>query len=251
MSEKARLRGHSAIRTLNFALRTVRSALIVGLSLLAGCHGPEVNITGYLMSYRGLYQPGAGIAETYAVVCPDILDVNIANHPDWCGFYPIGVDGRIDLEPLGRPRIEGQTTDEIEQQLGELASVQSSQVHVRVAEYHGLCIYLFGEVMGSQRAVPYQGQETVLELLQRTGGITQDAAPEEVYVIRPHVSDDKRPEVFHVNLRAIVLRHDNSTNLRLQPFDQVHVGATRQAGLQKCVPPWLRPFYREVSRTDR
>jgi hypothetical protein len=42
------------------------------------------------------------------------------------------------------------------------------------------------------------------------------------------------------------LRQDQRTNLRLQPFDQIHVGQTYRAKLQRCVPPWLRPLYDEI-----
>ncbi len=108
------------------------------------------------------------------------------------------------------------------------------------------CIYLYGEVMGLQRAVPYQGHETVVDLLKRTGGITPEAAPSEVYVVRTHVTDIKRPEIFHVDLRAITLEHDERTNVRLEPFDQVHVGATKRAGVLKCVQPWLRPAFQKL-----
>jgi protein involved in polysaccharide export with SLBB domain len=187
-----------------------------------------------------------GVAESYVVLCPDVLDIRLANHPELSGPHPIGVDGRIDLEPLSRPRVEGETTAEIAQQLADLAALPSNQVNVRVSEYRAQCIYLFGEVNGLQRAVPYQGPETVLGLLKRTGGITKGASPDEVYVVRTHVGDNKRPEVFHVNLPAIVMKHDERTNLRLLPFDQVHVGATRRAGLEKCVPPWLRPTYERI-----
>jgi protein involved in polysaccharide export with SLBB domain len=214
--------------------------------VLAGCCSNKATVEQNLMSCHGHYQPGAGVAESYVVVCPDVLDLVVANHPELSGLHPIGVDGRLDLEPLGRPRVEGQTVHEIALELADLTGLPPSKVTVEVADYYGQCIYLFGEVMGSQRAVPYHGQETVLDLLQRTGGITSGAAPEEVYVVRTHVSDGQRPEVFHVDLEAIVLKHDDKTNLRLQPFDQVHVGATRRAGLQKCVPPWLRPCYQRV-----
>src|SRR5262249_4409135 len=139
-----------------------------------------------VMAYHGPIQPGAGITETYAVVCPDVLDVVIAKHPELSGLHPIGVDGRLDLEPLGRPRVEGETVLEIASQLAEMTGSPPGAVKVEVAEFHAQWIYLFGEVTGLQRAVPYQGQETVVDLLQRTGGITQGAAPEEVYVIRTH-----------------------------------------------------------------
>jgi protein involved in polysaccharide export with SLBB domain len=218
-----------------------RCALLVALFQAGCCDCAKVEQN--LMSCHGNFQPGAGVAESYVVLCPDVLDLGFDNHPELSGLHPIGVDGRLDLEPLGRPRVEGKSVPEIDQQLAELAGVSASKIHVHVADYHGQCIYLFGEVMGSQRTVPYQGQETVLDLLQRTGGITPEAAPEEVYVVRTHVDDGKRPEVFHVDLKSIVLNHDDKTNLRLQPYDQIHVGVTRRGSLQKCVPPLLRPCY--------
>jgi protein involved in polysaccharide export with SLBB domain len=219
---------------------------LFALLLLAGCCTNKATVEQNLVACHGPYQPGAGVVDSYVVVCPDVLDLTFDSHPESSGLHPVGIDGRLDLEPLGRPRVEGQTVKEIAIELADLAGLPLSKVSACVAEYRGRCIYLVGEVVGSERAVPYQGQETVLDLLQRTGGITPGAAPEEVYVVRTHMSDGRRPEIFHVDLESIVLRHDDSTNLRLQPFDQVHVGATRRAGLQKCVPPWLRPCYQRL-----
>jgi protein involved in polysaccharide export with SLBB domain len=198
------------------------------------------------MEYREQHQHSEAIAENYAVVCPDVLDLVFDDFPALSGLHPVGVDGRLDLEPIGRPHVEGFTVQQINPLLADVAGVPASRVHMRIADYHGQCVYLFGEVMGLQRAVAYQGDETVLELLQRTGGITPTAAPDEVYVVRTHAGDGKRPEVIHVNLRAIVLNHDNRTNVHVQPFDQVHVGASKQAGIQKCVPPWLRPSLQQL-----
>jgi protein involved in polysaccharide export with SLBB domain len=214
--------------------------------MLVGCRSTSSAVDRNLMADRGQTRRNVGVAERYTVVCPDVLDIVIDNHPELSGPHPIGIDGRIDLDPLGRPCVEGQSVEEIALAIADMTSVTAAQVQVRVADYRSHCIFLFGEVMGSQRAVAYQGQETVLDLLHRTGGITTGAAPENVYVVRLHVLDGGRPEVFHVDLRAIVLRHDDRTNLRLKPFDQVHVGETRRAGLEKCIPPWLRPLYESL-----
>lgn len=198
------------------------------------------------MSNRGRGDRSTGVAERYVVFCPDVLDVEIAGRPELSGSHTIGVDGKIDLEPLGRPSVEGQTPEEIALEVADVAHVPAAQVHVEVMEYGSQYLLLFGEVNGSQRAVAYVGQETVLDLLQRTGGLTPGAASDNVFVVRPHVVDGQRPEVFHVDLRAIVLRHDERSNLRLQPYDQVHVGQTRRARLQSCVPQWLQPLYERL-----
>jgi protein involved in polysaccharide export with SLBB domain len=227
-------------------LRAGRRCALACALLLAGCRTTHPNVDRNLLSDRGQAQHNAGVAQSYTVTCPDVLDLSIAGHAELSGPHPIGVDGRLDLDPVGRPRVEGATAEEIGVQLADFVGVPSDQVQVRVAEYHGECVFLFGEVIGMQRAVPYKGQETVVELLQRTGGITAGAAPRECYVVRPHVGDTQRPQVFHVDLEAIVVEHDQRTNVRLQPFDQVHVAGTRCAGLEKCVPPWLRPLYKRL-----
>jgi hypothetical protein len=54
------------------------------------------------------------------------------------------------------------------------------------------------------------------------------------------VADGRPPEVFHVDLAAILRRHDQSTNVRLEPFDEVYVGQTRRGCVAACLPPWMR-----------
>jgi hypothetical protein len=67
-----------------------------------------------------------------------------------------------------------------------------------------------------------------------------------VQIIRPHVADGKTPEVFHVNLDAILRQDDQVSNVRLEPSDQVYVGQSSPSRLRPCVPPWLRPAYETV-----
>jgi polysaccharide export outer membrane protein len=201
------------------------------------------------MADRGGTARNEGVADHYSVGCPDVLAVEVLNRPDLSGKYAVGPDGRIEMARLGRPRVDGLTPSAIAQLLAKQAGMPSSQVRVHVADYQSRQIYLFGQVHGLQRAVAYQGQETVLDLLQRIGGITPGAAPSDVFVIRPRIAEGQRPEVFHVDLRAIVLNGDQRTNIRLQPFDQIHVGETRQALVERCIPGWLRPLYQALWET--
>jgi protein involved in polysaccharide export with SLBB domain len=188
----------------------------------------------------------AGAADHYQVACPDVLSWSIDGQPDLTGQQAIGADGRIDLGPLGRLRVEGHTLAEIAPLLAEQAQVPTEEVHVQVAEFHSQQLYLFGEVTGTQRAVAYRGQETLLELLRRTGGITPGAAPNEVYVVRSRIAEGQQPTVFRIDLQSIVMNQDATTNIHLQPFDQVYVGETKQSSLKKCVPPCLCPLYKAL-----
>jgi protein involved in polysaccharide export with SLBB domain len=219
-----------------------RWGLGIGLVLLAGCAAGRSHVDRALMADHGKAVRNQGVADLYTVACPDVLEVTVAGRPELSGRCAIGPDGRIGCGAAGSIRVEDQTPREVAQRVARQVRVPPEQISVRVAEFKSRQIYLAGQGIGLQRAVPYQGQETVLDLLQRAGGVTPSVAPEDVYVVRSHIADGERPEVFHVDLQAIVLKKDQRTNLRLQPFDQVYVGETWQGKLNKCLPPVLRPL---------
>jgi polysaccharide export outer membrane protein len=180
------------------------------------------------------------VIESYRVGCPDVIELQVGGRPDCSRHFPVGADGKIDLGEYGRLRVESHTLPEVAHLIADELEASPSTVRVRVVGFRSEYVLLFGEVAGRERSIPYRGQETVVELLQRVGGITVEAAPNDVYVVRPHLGGNQRPEVFHVDLQAIVFRGDNRTNLRILPFDQIYVGETRRAKLEKVLPPWLR-----------
>lgn len=216
------------------------------LWLAAGCAAQRAHLDRALLAEKGSVKRNEGVSEHYAVHCPDVLELAVAGRPELNGPHPVDADGRIELAAIGRLRVEGRTTAEIKGLVAEVAGVGTEHVCLRVAEFNSQEIYLYGQVFGLQRAVAYQGQETVLDLLQRVGGITPGAASNDVSIVRPHIVAGKTPEVFRVNLKAIIAHQNDQTNIRLQPFDEVHVGETRKSCLEKCVPPCLRPLYEAI-----
>jgi len=231
--------------------KTPTASFVLALPMLLcapGCAKDRASVEKNLMSQPSDLR-NQGVLERYRVGCPDIIELTLPHSPELAGKHEIGPDGRIDLGDYGKLRVEGRTTPEIVQLLAAETGASPENLQVRVAEFRSQHVLLLGEVNGSQRSVPYRGQETVLDLLQRVGGITAGAAPKDVYVVRPHLGDNRRPEVLHVDLHAIVLKHDHRTNIRLLPYDQIYVGETRQAQIEKAIPPWLRGIYQTISRT--
>lgn len=216
------------------------------LALLGGCVSNRGQITQGVLSRHPSAAHSRQVAATYPVRCPDVLEVDIAGLPQYSGRKRIEPDGRIDLGDAGQPQIDGETTPQIVRTVADNIGVPPEQVRVAVIEYNSQFLYLFGPTDGIQRAVPYYGPESVLDLLHRVGGLPNRAAVREITVIRPHVAEGKRPEVFHVDLAAIVLRNDPETNIRLEPFDQVHIAQSRRASFSDCLPPWLRLVYDRV-----
>jgi protein involved in polysaccharide export with SLBB domain len=211
--------------------------------LLSGCGLFKPHTDQELLAHNPAVGGPGRFAAQYAVHFPDMLDVYIEGRPEWSGRRPVGVDGRITLGPDVRLRVEGHTTPEIVELLAQETGAAAERVRVSVAEYKSQHLYLHGEVKGEPRAVPYLGPETVLELLQRAGGITPGAAPGDIQVVRPHVADGKQPEVFEVDLSAILQKKSDETNVKLRPLDHVYIGQTRTCSIRKCLPPWLRPLF--------
>jgi protein involved in polysaccharide export with SLBB domain len=214
--------------------------------VLSGCALNQPHLDHALLADRGAGVRNEGVAECYLVHCPDVLAVQVPSRPDLTGPRPVGPDGRIDLAGDNRLRVEGRTVPDVARLVAQETGAPQGQVRIRVAAFRSQQVYLIGPGIGAQRAVAYEGPETILDLLHRTGGIASGAAPNDVFLVRSHIAEDRPPEVFHINLRAILMQKDQRSNLRVQPFDQVYIGETRQASLTKCIPPCFRPLYRSL-----
>jgi protein involved in polysaccharide export with SLBB domain len=218
--------------------------LVLGLcAALAGC---TTDRAGVKQSLRSDPSRPITAADNYVVGYPDVLEVRIPNRPELSGRYPVTLTGRLPMDDYGDLRVTGRTLPEVARLLAEETGQKPNDVDVRVVEFKSQQLFLFGQVVGWQRSVPYVGQETVLDLLRRAGGIAPGAEPNDVYVVRAHIADSQRPEVFHVDLKAILLKRDDKTNIHLMPFDQIYVGEARQMQVDRLFPPWLRPVYEAI-----
>jgi protein involved in polysaccharide export with SLBB domain len=220
--------------------------MALGLVQAAGCSSQRPWVDRAIMAEP---TPPATLYNTraeYLVSCPDVLEIKVSGRPELTGTQEVGGDGKI-IAPNGeRVRVEGLSTPDAARRLAGVSSLNLDQVTVKIAEYRSQQVYLFGQGVGEQRSVPYQGPETVVDLLKRVGGVTPGAAPDEVYVVRARIAEGKQPEVFHIKLRDILTRHDDSTNIRLQPQDRLYVGETNRSALSRYMPPWLKPLFDAV-----
>ncbi|HEY1861990.1 MAG TPA: hypothetical protein VGG61_16630 [Gemmataceae bacterium] len=223
------------------------AAIAIALALtVCGCATNRRNLDQAMQTPRVAQSLPTAVSEPYTLGYPDVLGVTIRGQADPPSPCVIGVDGRINLGQRGRAYVEGQTLDQAVRTVADQAAVPPNRVEMHVEEYKSRQIYLLGQVASLRRSVPYQGPETVADFLRRVGGIAPGAQPREVHVIRSHIQDGRSPEVFHVDLQAIFLKHDERTNVFLQPFDQVYVGETRRSRLTKCLPKWLQPVYERL-----
>jgi protein involved in polysaccharide export with SLBB domain len=226
------------------------SALLVALAL-AGCASDQAKLEKALLADRNPAAHSSTAASQYVVECPDRLEVSLEGTPSWTVPCEIGADGRIGLPEVGRVRVAEQTVGDAARSIARALRVPVNRIQVRVMEYRSQQIFIYGELAGVQRAVGYRGPETVMEVLQRAGGIAPGAAPGNIQVLRGHIADGRAPEVFPIDLEAIVLKNDQQTNIRIEPFDQIYIGESRRGVVHKCMPPWLQPLYQKITGLSR
>lgn len=183
----------------------------------------------------------------YQVGCPDVLEVVFRDRPDWDAIAVVNVDGRLPLEQPGNPRVEGLTLEQIRDDLAVLAGCAPERVSVALAAARSGRVVVYGPVRGRARAVPYQGPEPVIDFLKRVGGLPPGSKLNQVYVVRPNVAAATRPQVFRVDVAAVLVDGDNRTNIPLQSDDQVYVGETKQSSLSRLMPDWLGTVYRRAT----
>ena len=221
------------------------------VALACGCATDSAHLNRALLADRSPSPNSVDFTQLYVVYSPDVLDIQIRARPDWCGRHAINPDGRITLGGIEFPRVDGHTVPEIAHLLAEKSGLPLSQVQVEVVEYNSQHIYVQSEAPGLPQVVAYRGPETIVDFLQRVGGVSQRGAPRDIQVVRSHVADGRTPEVFHVNLEGILLKQDQHTNFTLESFDQIYIGQSRGSRFLTCVPPWLRPFFSRICGVSR
>jgi protein involved in polysaccharide export with SLBB domain len=187
--------------------------------------------------------PSADAVEDYRLACPDVIAVTCLAFPNIAGQYPIEPDGTVAVPGLGAVVVGGCTAGEAADRLAAAAGLPAGRIRVTIHEHNSRVVFLSGPGAGSERIVPYRGPETVVEFLQRCGGLEAQAEVSEIHVVRPNVATGRRPDVFTVDLAAILVRGDAASNVTLEPYDQVYVAATRRSAWARYLPTGSWPSF--------
>jgi polysaccharide export outer membrane protein len=218
----------------------------LALCLLVGCAAPGTQGELARSPERSNAEPRDEASAPYRVGCPDELEISVSAQPPRTSRHVVGPDGRIEMGNLGQLHVDGKTTTQIAAAVATRCGATPDSVYVIVHAYRSQQVYLVGEIRGPQRAVPYQGPERVVELLERAGGLTSGAALGDVFLLRSHLTEGRSPEVLRIDVRAIVSKRDQRTNYVVEPFDEIVVGESRQSILARSLPPWMLPFYQSL-----
>jgi polysaccharide biosynthesis/export protein len=175
----------------------------------------------------------AGMAADYSVGASDVLRVTVFNEEKLSGLFRVDTDGTITYPMLGRLKVAGQTSRDIEAVLTKMLEdgyVRRPTVAVEVQEFRSRTIFILGQVRNAGK-YPLQGELNVVEALSMAGSLTNDAS-KEIRVIRPRQPAARTsaalPEapgdadVLRVDLKEIE-DGNIAANIRLQDGDTIYV----------------------------
>ena len=167
--------------------------------------------------------------QDYRVGPGDIINVTVWDHPELtipAGSYRsaeqsgtlVAEDGTIFYPYVGILKVTGMTVGEVRNVLANRLSrvIEKVQLDVRVISFRSKRIYVVGEVAKPGLQAIDDIRMTMLEAINRAGGITAEADHGSVLLTRGGIT-------YRVDLQALYENGDTTQNIQLEPGDVVNV----------------------------
>lgn len=166
---------------------------------------------------------------TYAIGVGDILNITVWEHPELTipsgsfrspseGGNEVKADGTIFYPYAGDIQVVGLTTKEVKALIVENLSsvIKSPQVDVRVADYRSKKVFVSGAVKQPSVLPITNTPLTLVEAIDRAGGLAPDAAWNNVQLTRNGTTS-------YISLKSLYQEGAWSKNLLLQQNDLLHI----------------------------
>jgi polysaccharide export outer membrane protein len=187
--------------------------------LLVACGPKELRKHEYKLP-PGTPNPAAPPAEFYTIGPGDVLEIVVWKEPSLSGPATVRPDGFVTLSLVNEVQAVGLTTAQLRQLLEEKYQefITSPSITVRVTTIASSEIFVIGEV-NTAGVYPITGNQTLLQLITRAGGLTTFADRHNIRVIR---REGEKVHEYLVDYDAI-LKGDLQQDLLLRPGDRVIV----------------------------
>ena len=157
----------------------------------------------------------------YQIGPGDKLDISVWREPENSAKVPVRPDGKVSLPLLGDVQAAGTTPSKlaatITQRLRQFLT--DPRVTVIVVEANSRRVYLIGEVV-HPGAIPMLPNMTVLQALSSSGGFSQFAKINKMYVLR---AENGKQLKLPVNYKKAISGQSPEDNFILEPGDTIVV----------------------------
>jgi len=148
-----------------------------------------------------------------------VLHILVWAEPQLTETAVVRPDGKVSLPLVSELNVAGLTPEAVQQTLTEqlIEFVRKPRVTVTVQEIHSRMVYITGEVQ-RPGAYPLLDVMNVVQLVARSGGLTDFAKQKQVYVLRA-VNSAR----VNVNYEKVLKGQAPQQNVELAPGDTVVV----------------------------
>ena len=195
---------------------------ILGVSLvvtfLFGCATKELRVQEFRIS-PDTPDPGKPPEEFYVIGAGDSIGIQVWKEPTLSGQVTVRPDGYVTLPLLNEVQVVGLTTGQLrtllEQKYKEFTT--DPFVTISVGGIASAEVFLIGPGTGKNGAFPLKGNETIMQLLTRSGGLGIFADRSNIRIVRregPKITE------YIVDYDAII-KGDLKQDLLLRPGDRI------------------------------
>ena len=192
---------------------------IVIIGLVGGCSAKELRVQEFRLA-ADTPNPSKPPEEFYAIGAGDALNVHVWKEPTLSGTVKVRPDGFITLPLVNEVQVVGLTTGQLRKILEEKYKDYTIDpfVTIRVEGIASSEVFLVGQV-GRPGAFPLNGNETLLQILTRAGGLAIFADRSNLRVVR---RDSDKITEYIVDYDAII-KGDLKQDILLRPGDRIIV----------------------------
>ncbi len=186
---------------------------------LASCATKELRVQEHQLA-ADIPNPAKPPGEFYVIGPGDVLGILVWQEPSVSGTVKVRPDGFITLPLINEIQSIGLTTAQLRETLQKKYSdfIKDPFVTIRVEQITSSEIFLIGEV-SKPGAYPAIGNDSILQLLTRAGGLSIFADRDDIRVIR---RNGVKVTEYVVDYDAII-KGDLKQDILLRPGDRIIV----------------------------
>jgi polysaccharide biosynthesis/export protein len=209
---------HTANGAGDFMIGKVAFLVLFGV-LAQSCATKDLRVQEFRVA-SGTPDPARPPEEFYLIGAGDSLTVNVWKEPTLSGTVKVRPDGYITLPLINEVQVVGLSTGQLRKALEDKYKEFTTDpfVTIRVEGIASSEVFLVGQV-GKPGAFPLVGNETILQLLTRAGGLGIFADRSNIRVVR---RDGEKVTEYIVDYDAII-KGDLKQDVLLRPGDRIIV----------------------------
>ena len=185
----------------------------------ASCGTKELRVQEFRVA-EGTPDPGKPPDEFYVIGAGDVLSINVWKEPSLTGTVKVRPDGFVTVPLVNEIQVVGMTTAQLRKMLEDKYKEFTVDpfVTIRLESIASSEVFLVGQV-SKPGALPLNGNETLLQILTRAGGLTPFADRSNIRVVRRN--GDKITE--YIADYDGIIKGDLKQDILLRPGDRIIV----------------------------